>query len=116
MTGKEYHTCQKILSVIKELKIQILITIECRVKKDAQKGLVLLWQACDSGGQALETITFIFRMTKLACLPESARGLFIVTKLIISRLGPVSRVIFLMCGSDYNQQGLGSMKHACEPC
>lgn len=116
MTGKEYHTCHKILSASKEIKLQIVMTIECRVKKDAQKGLVLLWQACDPGGQALETITFIFQMTKLACLPQSVRGLFIVTKLIISRLGSASRVIFLMCRSDYNQQGLGSMKHAWEPC
>lgn len=94
MTGKEYHTCHKILSANKEIKIQIVMTVEYRVKKDAPKGLVPLWQACDPGWQALETITFIFQMTKLACLPESARGWFIVTKLIISRLGSASRVIF----------------------
>lgn len=67
--------------------------MEYRVKKDAPKGLVLLWQASDPGWQALETIAFIFQMTKLACLPESARGWFIVTKLIISRLGSASGVI-----------------------
>lgn len=70
--------------------------------------------------QAWETITFIFQMIKLAYLSESTSGLFIVTKLIISRLGSATWVIFLMCGSDYNQQGHGSqgqaMKHAWEQC
>lgn len=45
---------------------------------------------------------------KLTYFPENVRGLFIVTELIISRLGAASWVIFLMCGSDYNQQGHGS--------
>lgn len=59
-------------------------------------------------------------MIKLAYLLESISGLLTVTKLIISRLGSASQVIFLMCGSDYNQQGHGSQgestKHAWGQC
>lgn len=42
MKEKEYRICHKIFSTNKEMKRQIFAIIQCRVKKETQKGFILL--------------------------------------------------------------------------